>query len=62
MTEDNFYTKILAIIDYEAMKIWRAKCLGMELQMEDNKTIYGIQFADDQIVLAQDMEDLEFIT
>lgn len=40
---------------------WKRKCSGMGVPVGDN-TIYSLQFADDQAVLAGDKEDLEYMT
>jgi hypothetical protein len=37
------------------------KCGGMGTHLE-NMTLYTVQFADDQVVLAGDKEDLEYMT
>lgn len=47
-------------IEY-ALKNWKKKCSGMGIQIND-KIIYTLQFADDQVLLAQDKEDLEYMT
>lgn len=43
-----------------ALKIWKNKCKSMGIEI-NNKCIYSLQFADDQ-VLAQDKENLEYMT
>jgi hypothetical protein len=44
----------------KAINIWKGKCFGMEYNV-DNTTIYTLQFADDQVVMAQSKEDLEYM-
>ena len=44
----------------KALNIWKRKCSGMGYNV-DNKTIYRLQFADDQMVRAQSKADLEYI-
>ena len=44
----------------KALNTWRRKCFGMGYNV-DNTTIYKLQFADDQVVIAQSKEDLEYI-
>ena len=39
----------------------KRKCHGMGIHLE-NTTLYTLQFADDQVVLAGDKEDLEYMT
>jgi len=45
----------------KALKKWKRKCHGMGIPLE-NITLYTLQFADDQVVLAGDKEDLEYMT
>ena len=45
----------------KALEEWKRKCHGMGVPLE-NITLYTLQFADDQVVLAGDKEDLECIT
>ena len=40
---------------------WKRKCSRMGILLE-NTTLYTIQLADDQVVLAGDKEDLEYMT
>jgi len=40
---------------------WKRKCHGMGVPLE-NITLYTLQFADDQVVLAWGKEDLEYMT
>lgn len=44
-----------------ALKEWKRKCKNMGIPVNDI-TIYSLQFADDQLILAQDIEDIEYIT
>ena len=46
----------------EVLKIFREKCSGMEIPLKSQNMIYTLHLAYDQIVFAQDIEDLEFIT
>jgi len=34
----------------------------MGIQISDNRTLYTLHFANDQVVIAQDKEDLEYMT
>ena len=45
----------------KALEEWKSKCHGMGVTLE-NITLYTLQSADDQIVLAGDKEDLEYMT
>ena len=44
----------------KALNIWKRKCSGMGYNV-DNTTIYTLQFADYQVVMAQSKEDLEYM-
>jgi hypothetical protein len=44
----------------KALKTWKRKFSGMGYNL-DNTTIYTPQFADDQVVMAQSKEDLEYV-
>lgn len=46
----------------QALKIWKRKCNGMGIPLNDNTTLFTLCFADDQIVIAQDHEDLSYMT
>ena len=46
---------------HEALKVWKTKCVTMGFHLKD-KTIYTYQFADDKLVLAQEINDVEYIT
>ena len=45
----------------KALEKWKRKCHGMGIPLE-NITLYTLQFADDQVVLAGYKEDMEYIT
>jgi len=45
----------------KALGEWKRKCHGMGVPLE-NITLYTLQFADDQVVLAGYKEDMEYIT
>jgi hypothetical protein len=40
---------------------WQKKCAMMGLEIQD-MTIYSMLLADDQLIIAQDYEDLEYMT
>jgi hypothetical protein len=44
-----------------ALEEWKSKCHRMGIPLE-NTTLYTLQFADDQVNLAGDKEDLEYMT
>jgi len=44
----------------KALEEWKHKCSGMGIPLQ-NTTFYTLQFADDQVVLAGDKEDLEYV-
>ncbi|XP_046662697.1 uncharacterized protein LOC124355579 [Homalodisca vitripennis] len=44
-----------------ALAQWRRKCSGMGISVGD-RTLYTLHYADDQVILAQDPEDLEYMT
>lgn len=46
----------------QALKLWKGKCRNMGIPLNDGYTLYTLCFADDQVVLAQDYEDLEYMT
>ena len=52
---------LLKIYIRKALEEWKRKCHGMGVPLE-NITLYTLQFADDQVVLAGDKEDLEYMT
>lgn len=39
---------------------WRRKCGGMGIPLED-RTLYTLHYADDQVILARDSEDIEYM-
>jgi len=43
------------------MEEWKRKCSGMGIPLE-NTTLYTLQFADDQVVLKGDKEDVGYMT
>jgi len=45
----------------KALEEWKRKCSGMCIPLE-SKTLCNLQFADDQVVLSGDKEDLEYMT
>jgi len=53
--------KLFTICIRKALEEWKRKCHGMGVLLE-NITLYTLQFADDQVVLAGDKEDLEYMT
>ena len=44
-----------------ALENWQKKCAKMGLEFQDT-SIYTLPFADDQLLIAQDYEDLEYMT
>jgi hypothetical protein len=44
----------------KALNIWKRECSGIGYNV-DNTTIYTLQFADYQVVMAQNKEDLEYM-
>lgn len=40
---------------------WKRKCSGMGIPLNDTN-IYTLQFADDQVIIAGDKEDLQYMT
>jgi len=44
-----------------ALENWQKKCAKMGLEIQDT-TVYSMLFADDHLLIAQDYEDLEYIT
>jgi len=45
---------------WNALEEWKRKCSGMGIPLE-NTTLCTLQFADDQVVLAGNKEDLEYM-
>lgn len=45
-----------------ALKVWKRKCNGMGIPLNDDTTLYTLCFADDQVIVAQDQEDLTYMT
>jgi len=54
-------TTLFKIYIRKALEEWKPKCHGMGASLE-NITLYTLQFTDDQVVLAGDKEDLEYMT
>jgi hypothetical protein len=52
---------LFKIYTRKALEEWKGKCHGMGIPLE-NTTLYTLQFADDEAVLAGDKEDLEYMT
>ena len=52
---------LFKIYMWKALEEWKRKCSRMGIPLE-NTTLYTLQFADDQVVLAGDKEDLEYMT
>ena len=44
-----------------ALENWQKKCAKMVLEIQET-TIYSLLFADDHLLIAQDYEDLEYMT
>jgi hypothetical protein len=44
-----------------ALEHWQKKCARMGLEIQD-MTIYSMLFANDQLLISQDYEDLEYMT
>ena len=40
---------------------WKIDCQGKGVQMEENKCQFSFDSADDQAIIAQDADDLEYI-
>ena len=45
----------------KALEEWKRKCHRLGVRLE-NTTLYTLQFANDQVVLSGDKEDLEYMT
>jgi hypothetical protein len=45
----------------KALENWQKKCARIGLEIQDT-TIYSLLFVDDQLITAQDYEDLEYMT
>ena len=56
-----FSSTLFKIYIRKALEEWKRKCSGMGISLE-NTTLYTLQFADDQVVLVGDKEDLEYMT
>jgi hypothetical protein len=44
-----------------ALENWQKKCAKMGLEIQD-MTIYSMLYADDQLLIAQDYQDIEYMT
>lgn len=56
-------TNIIQDIPEWGMWKWRSSCEKMGLQLDEKATLYILHFADqNQVVVTQDYEDLEFMT
>lgn len=54
-------TSTIKVSDSLSQNLGITKCSKMGFELE-NSTLYTIQFADDQLVIAQSKEDLEYMT
>jgi len=45
----------------KALENWQKKCAKMGLEIQDT-TIYSVLFADDQLLITRECEDLEYMT
>jgi hypothetical protein len=52
---------LVKIYIQNALENWQKKCVRMGLEIQDT-TIHSMLFADDQLIIAQDYEDLEYMT
>lgn len=43
-----------------ALRNWKRKIRGIGIEL-DNECIYTLQFADDQVVIANDVEDMQYM-
>ena len=50
---------IFNIYTQKASENWQKKCANMGLEIQDT-TIYSMLFPDDQLLISQDYEDLEY--
>ncbi|XP_060527378.1 uncharacterized protein LOC132702628 [Cylas formicarius] len=44
----------------QALRIWKQKCRNMGIPL-NNANIYTLSFADDQVIMAQDYDDVEYM-
>lgn len=44
-----------------ALRKWKKKCGPMGIELDDNSYLYSLQFADDQVIMANDKDDLEYM-
>jgi hypothetical protein len=52
---------LFKIYIHNALENWQKKCAKMGLEIQ-YMTVYSLLFADDQLLTAQDYEDLEYMT
>ncbi|XP_060530458.1 uncharacterized protein LOC132704465 [Cylas formicarius] len=45
----------------QALRIWKQKCRNMGIR-RNNANIYTLSFADDQVIMAQEYDDVEYMT
>lgn len=45
----------------QTLRIWKQKCENMGIPL-NNTNIYSLSFADDQVIMAQDYDDIEYMT
>lgn len=45
----------------KALQQWKKKCSGMGIQIDNNSYLYTLQFANDQVICANNNEDLEYM-
>ena len=57
----NLSTILFNIYLEKTLDHWNKSCEGMEVPIEENKFLFSLNYADDQVIIAQDAEDLEFI-
>lgn len=56
------FTTLFKINLNEALRRWRRFCSRMGIQLNDDKTLYTLHFADNQVVITQNKEDLKSMT
>jgi len=57
----SLWPTLFRIYIQNALEKWQKKCAKMGLEIQDT-TIYSLLFADDKLLIAQDYEDLEYMT
>ncbi len=45
----------------EVLQKWKRSCAGMGIPLDMYSTLYTLQFADDQVIVAHDQDDIEFM-